>query len=172
MKRALFLLPVSLLGLSSQGSAQTFGKNGQLLVAGEMRNTAAAQVAVAQANLFGSMLLSYHVDPRTDGPARLTIATRYERRLVEVDPRDYRVKLLRKEVTKNALPGGALICRSYAPIDAIVRVARSQHPGRPIEVFPPHRPGAAWRAQIAAKTYAVNFDKKGRATFGALRSRG
>ena len=172
MKHALFLLPVAILALSSEGFAQTFSKNDQLLVAGDLRNTAAAQVAVAQANLFGSMLVAYHVNPRSGRAARLTIATRFERRLVEVDPRDYRVKLLRKEETKNALPGGALICRSYAPIDAIVRVARMQHPGRPIEVFPPHRPGTSWRAQIAAKTYAVKFDKKGRATFAALRSQG
>jgi uncharacterized lipoprotein YbaY len=56
-------------------SAQTFDREGRLIVAPEERNIAAAQVAVAQTRLFGSMLVSYRI--ARPGVARVAVATRY-----------------------------------------------------------------------------------------------
>lgn len=172
MKQSVTLSVLTILATGSQAFGQPVRKGAAPRAAVERANTAAAQVAVAQADLYGSMLVSYRLDPHSRAGALLTLATRYERRLVQVDARDYRVRVLRKEAVKDALPGGILICRSYAPIDAIIKVARVRHPGKPIEIFPPHLPSAPWRAKILTQNYKVNFDKRGRAAFESVRSRG
>jgi len=69
------------------------------------------------------------------------------------------------------LPKGALVCRSYAPIDAILSAGKRQFPNAELEVLPPHRPGMAWRARIGSRLLAVSFDNKGVARFGHLSSR-
>jgi hypothetical protein len=149
--------------------AQTFSKEGQLLVGAETTNTAAAQVAVAQARLFGSMLLSYRPGIRPGAPARMVIATRAERMVVEVDPHTFQTRLVRREETRNALPNGAIVCRSYAPIDAIVAGARRRFGNVAMEIVPPHLPGAQWRARIGLALHQVKLDDQGRAQFSAQR---
>lgn len=117
--------------------------------------------------MFGAMLLSYKASANRNLPAQITIATRTEKRILEVDPQDYAVRLVRRESTRNALPAGALICRSFAPIDAIVQLAGLRYPKAPVEVLPPHKLGLPWRARLGSTTYLVNFDNKGRARFSA-----
>jgi hypothetical protein len=154
--------------MAQPAAGQTFTRGGQLLVAAEPGNTAASQVAVAQGRLFGSMLVSYRVNSRALGaPAALTIATRSERQILEVHPETYAVRLVSRHATRRALPPGVLLCRSYAPIDAIVRLARSRYPDAVVEVLPPHRPGLPWLAKVGSKTHRIGFDRKGRAYFPA-----
>lgn len=145
--------------------AQTFSRDGQLLVAPEAGNTAAAQVAVAQARLFGSMLVSYRVSGKLGEPARIVVATRAERTILEVHPETFQPRLVRRERTTSALPPGALICRSYAPIDAIITAGRKRFPGVAVEVLPPHRPGLPWSAKIGSHVHRVQFDGQGYARF-------
>ena len=145
-------------------SAQTFDREGRLIVAPEERNVAAAQVAVAQTRLFGSMLVSYRqVRP---GVARVTVATRKELKVFEIDSENFEAQLVRRVATTTALPKGALVCRSYAPIDAILSAGKRAFPTAQLEVLPPHRPGMAWRARIGSRLLAVSFDNKGIARFG------
>lgn len=149
--------------------AQTFSREGRLLVAADNANTAAAQVAVAQARLFGSMLLSYRPGAQPDAPARIVLATRAERMTIEVDPGTFESRLLRREATRNALPRGAIACRSYAPIDNIVTAARRSFGNVGIEIIPPHLPGAHWRARVGLALHTVKLDDQGRALFSAQR---
>lgn len=144
-------------------SAQTFDREGRLIVAAERKNVAAAQVAVAQARLFGSMLLSYSAD--NSGVARIAIATRSEMKIIEVDPERFDARIVRRIATKNALPKGAVVCRSYAPIDAILAAGKSRFADSRMEVLPPHRVEMPWRARVAGRLWNVTFDKKGRVQF-------
>lgn len=145
-------------------SAQTFGRDGRLIVAPEERNIAAAQVAVAQTHLFGSMLVSYRV--ARPGVARVTVATRKELKVFEIDSENFEARLVRRVATTTALPKGTLLCRSYAPIDAILSAGKRYFPNSELEVLPPHRPGMAWRARVESRLFAVSFDNKGVARFG------
>lgn len=145
--------------------AQTFSREGQLLVAPDQRNTAAAQVAVAQSRLFGSMLVSFHVSGQANTPARVVVATREERQTLKVHPETFQMTLLQRERTRRALPNGALICRSYAPIDAIIAAARTRFPGAAVEISPPHKPGAPWLTKVGPALHRVSFDARGYARF-------
>lgn len=149
--------------------AQTFSREGRLLVAADEANTAAAQVAVAQARLFGSMLLSYRPGTRPGAPARIVLGTRAERLTLEVDPATFETRILRREATRHALPRGTIICRSYAPIDTIVAAARRKFGNVTMEIVPPHLPGADWRAQVGLGLHTVKLDDKGRVLFSAKR---
>jgi hypothetical protein len=151
-------------------AAQTFGRDGRLVMAPEISNVAASQVAIAQTRLFGSMLVSYKAD--ASGIARITIATRKERQVIDIDAQTYQPKLVRREMTTLALPPGALVCRSYAPIDAIVAAARVRFPKSAVEILPPHRIGMSWRARIGGTVHRVAFDSKGYAKFKAQVARG
>lgn len=151
-------------------AAQTFGRDGRLVMAPEISNVAASQVAIAQTRLFGSMLVSYKTD--ASGIARITIATRKERQVIDIDAQTYQPKLVRREMTTLALPPGALVCRSYAPIDAIVAAARVRFPKSAVEILPPHRIGMSWRARIGVTVHRVAFDSKGYAKFKAQAARG
>jgi hypothetical protein len=151
-------------------AAQTFGRDGRLVMAPEISNVAASQVAIAQTRLFGSMLVSYKAD--ASGIARITIATRKERQVIDIDAQTYQPKLVRREMTTLALPPGALVCRSYAPIDAIVAAARVRFPKSALEILPPHRIGMSWRARIGVTVHRVAFDSKGYAKFKAQAARG
>lgn len=151
-------------------AAQTFGRDGRLVMAPEISNVAASQVAIAQTRLFGSMLVSYKAD--ASGIARITIATRKERQVIDIDAQTYQPKLVRREMTTLALPPGALVCRSYAPIDAIVAAARVRFPKSAVEILPPHRIGMSWRARIGSTVHRVAFDSKGYAKFKAQVARG
>ena len=61
MKTTAFMAIVAAQIFALPLSAQTFDREGRLVVAPEERNIAAAQVAVAQTRLFGSMLVSYRI---------------------------------------------------------------------------------------------------------------
>jgi hypothetical protein len=114
------------------------------------------------------MLVSYRVNSRAiAAPATLTIATHSERQVLEVHPETYAVRLLTRQATRRALPPGVLLCRSYAPIDAIVRLAHKRYPGLVVEVLPPHRPGLPWLAKVSAVTHRIGFDRSGQAFFRA-----
>lgn len=157
------LLPAAAVLLCAPLSAQTFDRDGRLIAAPERKNVAAAQVAVAQARLFGSMLLSYSANDA--GLARIAIATRSEMKVIEVDPENFDARIVRRVPTKNALPKGAVICRSYAPIDAILAAGKTRFGTNRLEVLPPHRLEMPWRARIAGRLWNVAFDKKGRVQF-------
>jgi hypothetical protein len=149
--------------------AQTFDRAGRIIVAPEERNVAAAQVAVAQSHLFGSMLVSYRM--ARPGVARVAVATRKELKVFEIDSENFEARLVQRVATTTALPKGTLVCRSYAPIDAILSAGKRHFPNAELEVLPPHRPGMAWRARIGSRLLAVSFDNKGVARFGHLSSR-
>lgn len=157
--------------LATAANAQTFTRDGQLLVAPEQGNTAAAQVAVAQTRLFGSMLVSYRAGGKLGQPARIVVATRTERQIIEVHPETFQLRMVQRERTANALPRGALVCRSYAPIDAILAAGRRRFPGMGIEVLPPHRPGLPWFAKVGSGLHRVQFDAEGYARFKAQLAR-
>ncbi len=144
-------------------AAQTFERSGRLIVAPEGRNVAAAQVAVAQSHLFGSMLVSYRIV--RPGVARVKVATRTESKVLEIDSRTFEARLIHHVASSTALPKGTLVCRSYAPIDAILLAGKRHFPNAELEVLPPHRPGMAWRAGVNGRLLAVTFDKKGVARF-------
>lgn len=150
-------------------SAQTFDREGRLIVAPEERNIAAAQVAVAQTRLFGSMLVSYRI--ARPGVARVAVATRKELKVFEIDSENFDARLVRRVATTTALPKGALVCRSYAPIDAILSAGQRYFPNAALEVLPPHRPGMAWRTRVGNRVLPVSFDNKGVARFGHSASR-
>lgn len=152
-------------------NAQTFTREGQLIVAPEQGNTAAAQVAVAQTRLFGSMLVSYRVSGRPGQPARIVVATRSERQVIEVHPETFQLRLIQRERTAFALPRGALVCRSYAPIDAILAAGRKRFAGQGMDVIPPHRPGLPWQVKVGAALHRVQFDAQGYARFKAQLAR-
>lgn len=145
--------------------AQTFSREGQLLVAPDQRNTGAAQVAVAQSRLFGSMLVSFHLSAQPGTPAQVVVATREERQTIRVHPETFAMTLIQSERTRRALPSGALICRSYAPIDAIIAAAKTRFPGVAVDILPPHRPGTPWFTKVGVALHRVNFDAKGYARF-------
>ena len=150
---------------SAAAHAQTFTREGQLIVAPEQGNTAAAQVAVARTRLFGSMLVSYRVSGRAGQPARIVVATRAERQIIEVHPETFDLRLVQRERTAYALPRGALVCRSYAPIDAILAAGRKRFAGQGLEVLPPHRPGLPWQVRVGMALHQVKFDAQGYASF-------
>lgn len=145
-------------------AAQTFDRAGRLIVAPEEGNVAAAQVAIAQSHLYGGMLVSYRL--ARPGVARVTVATRKELKVFEIGSESFEVRLIQSVATTTALPKGTLVCRSYAPIDAILSVGKRHFPNTELEVLPPHRPGMAWRVRVKGRLLAVAFDKKGVARFG------
>lgn len=146
-------------------TAQTYDRENRLIAAAERKNVAAAQVAVAQARLFGSMLLSYSADD--SGVARIAIATRSEMKVIEVDPENFDARIVRRIPTKNALPKGAVVCRSYAPIDAILAAGKARFGVSRIDVLPPHRIEMPWRVRASGRLWNVSFDKRGQARFSA-----
>ncbi|MFN3452777.1 MAG: hypothetical protein ACK4ZE_11530 [Sphingorhabdus sp.] len=170
MKHMVLSLAVVPLLWTAPVAAQTFGRDGRLVMAPEISNVAASQVAIAQTKLFGSMLVSYKTD--ASGIARITIATRKERQVIDIDSQSYQPRLVRREMTTLALPRGSLVCRSYAPIDAIVATARARFPKSAVEVLPPHRVGMSWRARIGVTVHSVAFDSKGYASFKPQSARG
>lgn len=151
----LFALPLA---------AEAFDRAGRAIVAPDERHVAAAQVAVAQSHLFGSMLVSYRT--LRPGVARVAVATRKEMKIFEVDSDDFEARLIQRVATTTALPKGTLMCRSYAPINAILSAGKRKFPETELEVLPPHRPGMAWRARVKGRILTVAFDKKGVARFG------
>lgn len=150
-------------------AAKTANRDGGVIVAADERHVAAAQVAVAQTRLFGSMLVSYRT--QRPGVARISVATRKEMKVFEIDSESFEARLVRRVATTTALPKGALLCRSYAPIDAILSAGKRHFPDAELEVLPPHRPKMAWRARIGSRLLAVSFDDRGAARFRPLSAR-
>lgn len=165
MKPAAWLGIAALASAVAPAGAQTFSKDGNLLMPAEARNTAAAQVAVAQARLYGSVLMSYRPGASPEAPARLVVATRRERLTIEVDPVSFQLRQLRRETTRGSFLEGMVVCRSYAPIDAILADGRRRFGSTALEVIPPHKPGEVWRTRVGLAVYDVRLDDDGRARF-------
>jgi len=146
MKTTAFMAIVAAQLIASPLSAQTFDREGRLIVAPEERNIAAAQVAVAQTRLFGSMLVSYRI--ARPGVARVAVATRKELKVFEIDSENFEARLVRRV------------------IDAILSAGKRYFPNAELEVLPPHRPGMAWRTRVGSRLLTVSFDNKGVARFG------
>ena len=153
------------------GLSQTFDAQGRPLVTSGLPNVGAAQVAVAQARLPGSMLVLYRTGREAGDPARVVVATRTERLVVDVDPETFAVKTLSRERTGRALPAGQIVCRSYAPIDRILGTMRKRGSDGHVRIIPPHRPADSWRVGVGARWYRIAEDERGEMTLLPLTAR-